>query len=284
MDTRNRKRWIGLFTLLVFTTSMLVGCSVDDDVSCPDEQPPEIPPVSTFVMDFSDFTESTLAQSPLKEAMPSTTGYPGSNWTWAAVNIFVWNTVLTVGLAIPVAAFVESFNHEPVQRTDGTWVWDYNFYVASVLYLAELHGKVTDDEVQWTMYISKQDAYSDFLWFSGESNLSATEGTWALNNSPDDPTPLVGILWHRDPDAGTADIRYTNIVPDGPENGGYIYYGTTGETPFDAFYDIYNKGQDNHTDIEWNRTTKAGRVRDPLHFGDGDWHCWDSNRDNAECQ
>ena len=64
------------------------------------------------------------------------------------------------------------------------------------------------------------------------------------------------------------------------ENGGYINYGITNETPYNAFYDIYNKGQDNHTNIEWNRTTKEGRVKDAQHFLDAVWHLWDSNLDD----
>ena len=58
---------------------------------------------------------------------------------------------------------------------------------------------------------------------------------------------MIGIEWHRDTEAGTADIKYTNIVPGGPENGGYIHFGVTGGYPHDAFYDIYNKGKENHT-------------------------------------
>jgi len=46
-----------------------------------------------------------------------------------------------MGLVIPVAAFLESSDHEPVRQTDGTWVWSYNFNANTVLHLAQLHGK-----------------------------------------------------------------------------------------------------------------------------------------------
>jgi hypothetical protein len=57
----------------------------------------------------------------------------------------------------------------------------------------------------------------------------------------------------------------------------------TASTPYDAFYDIYNAGRDNHTNIEWNLDEKYGRVKDPFHFGDEDWHCWNNLLDDAPC-
>lgn len=279
------KRWISALTLLILAFSMFPGCGDDDESTTgPESEPPDIPPVSAFLMDFSDFPSSAQGRwAALARAEGAEGAGTKHNWTQAAARVFVWNILITVGLAVPVASFVEAFNHEPALQTDGTWVWSYNFYVAQVLHLAELHGKLEDDVVTWKMYISKQDAYTDFLWYEGESNVATTEGTWTLNHDPDDPYPLVGILWHRNPAEETADIKYTNIVPDGPENGGYIFYGITNEVDYDTFYDIYNKGQDNYTDIEWNRTTKDGRISDPAHYIDTDWHCWDTNLEDVEC-
>ena len=41
-----------------------------------------------------------------------------NNWNYAALNVGLWNVVLVVGLAIPVAAFVKSFEYKPVQNPD----------------------------------------------------------------------------------------------------------------------------------------------------------------------
>jgi hypothetical protein len=277
------KRWVSALILLVLAFSMFAGCGDDDGTTCCESKPPEIPPLSTFLMDFSDFPSTSEAWASLAGVEGVEGATTKHNWTQAAARIFIWNTLITVGLAVPLASFIEAFDHEPVRQTDETWVWSYNFYVSGILHLAQLHGKVEEDAVTWKMYISKQGAYSEFLWYEGESNLTGTQGTWTLNSNPDDPYPLVGILWHRNPDAGTADIKYTNIVPDGPENGGYIFYGITTEVPYDAFYDIYNRGVNNYTDIEWDRTSKAGRISDLAHYGDTDWHCWDGNLDDYDC-
>jgi hypothetical protein len=267
-------------TTAIIMVSLLSGCG-DDGGTGTGPSAPELPPISSFLMDFSDFAETDLVASP---GTAATGGISTKlNWSWAAGNVLVWNTLITVGLAVPTAAFVEAFHHEATRQPDGTWVWDYNFVAQSTVHLAELHGWIEGEEVNWEMYISKEGEYTDFLWYEGHSDLEVSEGTWTLYASPADPTCLIGIEWHRFPESGSGDIRYTNIVPEGPENGGYIFYGTTTDEPFDAFYDIYNKGLDNHTTIEWSRTTKTGRVLDSNHFGDADWHCWDSDLNDILC-
>ena len=37
---------------------------------------------------------------------------------------------------------------------------------------------------------------------------------------------------------------------------------------FRKCYDIYNKGQNNIIEIEWNLTTKDGHIKDSLYFSD----------------
>ncbi|OQX78371.1 MAG: hypothetical protein B6D61_05745, partial [Bacteroidetes bacterium 4484_249] len=205
------------------------------------------------------------------------------NWGWAATNVTVWNAVITLTLAVPIAAFYESFNHEGVYdpATD-SWVWSYNFNAGGI-YLAELHASLVAGGVKWEMYISKNNTYNDFLWYSGITNLNNTAATWELNHKPEDPTPFVLIEWERDIQNENANIKYTNVIPNGSENGGYITYGIENDSILDAFYQIYNKGQDNITDIKWNRTTKNGQVRDEKHFGDFEWKCWDENLMDIIC-
>lgn len=278
------KRLVAIATALAMVAFLLAGCGSDDGDGGTGPEPvqPQIPPPSSFVMDFSDFN-SGQPYEPLRGEDPVDGKESNANWSWAAGNVLLWNTIIMVGLAVPVASFLEAFNHEPTRQPDGTWIWDYNFMVDGIVHLAELHGRVVEETVQWEMYISKEGEYEDFLWYSGVSALDATEGTWTLFNNPTSATPFVGIEWHWYSQLETGDIKYTNIVPGGPDNGSYIFYGTFEEGTYNAFYDIYYVSLDNHTQIEWNRTTKAGRVSDPNHFGDSDWHCWDSNLQDVPC-
>lgn len=266
---RNLFLVLGLVSItMVFLTT---GCKEKD------EPAPNLPPQSSFIMDFSDFSnpDDTLANRGIANY---------NNWGYSYGTVVVWNTLLTVGLAVPVASFIESFNHEAVYHPDeNNWTWSYNVTVGFVVYEAELTGYLETDSVVWEMRITKGNEYSDFLWYHGKSAISQAEpgGWWILRENPAASNDLLRIDWQESGD-GTAEISYTNVRPGDPENGGYIYYGTT-LVYFDRFYDIYNKGQDNLTEIEWSSVNIDGRVKDPNHFGDDLWHCWDTNLMDVEC-
>jgi hypothetical protein len=252
---------------IIFMTD---GCKKDENKTAPD-----LPPKSSFVMDFQDFShpEDTLASREIETY---------KNWGFSYANVAVWNAIITVGLAIPVASFVESFNHEAIYHPDqNNWTWSYNFVVNTIPYEAVLTGYIQTDSVVWEMRITKGGAFTDFLWYHGKSAVAGTGGFWILLNNPDVPQELLRIDWNKNSD-GTSDIRYTNIVPGGAENGGYIFYGTT-TADFDRFYHIFNKGQDNLTEIEWSSVVKNGHVRDPRHYIDDLWHCWDSTLKDIVC-
>ena len=236
---------------------------------------PTIPPAETFVISFEDFQET--------DGLTTLATGNQSNWDYAAGVVGVWSIIIKGGLAVPVAAFRASFHNIPLQLDDGSWLWDYSVNVGGSIYTAELHAQFITEGVRWAMNISKEGEYEDFLWYYGECDLPATEGFWILRKSPAEPTDLLQIDWSRNISAGTHAVKYTNVVPDGPENGGYIDTKYTDGVPCDHIWDIYNKGQDNHTYIEWSKTTSEGRVKDLNHFGDDDWHCWDSSRLNISC-
>ncbi|NOX60246.1 MAG: hypothetical protein GXP29_15490 [Planctomycetes bacterium] len=242
------------------------------------EEAPKIPPASTFVIDFSDFEQED--EGPVLR----TRGVLArENWGFAATSAFIWNVILTVNLAVPVASFVESFNNEPTLGPDGVWSWNYSFTAVGVLHSAELQGQINGANITWNMFISKDGEFTDFNWFSGTSDLLGTQGSWTLNKDPDDPTPFIEITYNRDEAANTADIRYTNVIPDSADNGGFIFFAITTDEPFDANYQIFRKAADETTDIEWSRATKDGRVMDEARFGDTEYHCWDEALVDMDC-
>jgi hypothetical protein len=285
MTQQRRHPAARLLVLPLLAALWLGGCS-EDSTEPETGEPPAIPPASTFVLDTASFPDTSSVgaangATPIEAAVASAArSLSYQNWGWAALNVAVWNTIITVTLAVPVAAFVESFNHEPVQQLDGSWVWSYDFSIVQVQYSAELHGALDATGVQWDMYISQQGGYADFLWYSGHSDFLVTEGWWTLNKNPEEPVQFIGIEWHRAQDGSTGDIKYTNIEPGAAGNGGYIHYGIT-TSLYDAFYDIYHVESDNHTEIDWSRATWEGRVKDPAHFGDEEWHYWDSNLEDS---
>jgi hypothetical protein len=272
MKTLRGRTLLHLFLVLVIAVLTVAGCNNASGA-------PTIPPVETLVIPFEDFETSGLA-------LLADTGNH-SNWDFAALTVGIWSTIITVGLAVPVAAFRASFQHTPVQQDDGSWIWSYSVSIGGSVYTAKLHAQFTTEVitegVHWSMNISKEGEYQDFLWYYGECDLPATEGFWILKQSPTNSTDLLRIDWSRNISTGTHAIRYINIVPGGPENGGYIDVQYTKGIPYDYIWDIYNKGQDNHTYIDWSSTTREGRVQDLNHFDDNDWHCWNSTRINVTC-
>ncbi len=261
--------------ILLILTIFFVGCNKEETPIL--DPAPDIPPKSTMIMDFADFTE------PDTTLFKSTTTY--QNWGWAATNIVVWNVAITINLAVPVASFHEAFNHEGVFDPEtNSWVWSYNFMAGGVAHLAKLNASLVSEGVQWEMYISKNNHYTDFLWYSGLSNLTNTHGYWNLNNKPQEPFEYLHIEWNRDIENETADVKYSNVIPGNANNGSYIHYGITNELPYNTFYDIFSVSQNNINNIEWNRENKNGRIRDEIHFGDFEWKCWDTSLLDTDCE
>ncbi|MCP4580312.1 MAG: hypothetical protein GY839_01745 [candidate division Zixibacteria bacterium] len=266
------------YFLIAICAILVLALACEKDPTEPDVEGPDIPPISTFLMDFSTFpdTAATLAK-------PSST-LTYENWILARFTTLFWNVVILAHAAIPVAAYAESFQHTPEQQEDGSWVWSYSVDVGDSTYTAELHASTDADGINWEMYLSLVDGYTDFLWFTGQHNLLYTEGTWRLYKDPDDPVEFVDIEWHRSLANSTADIKYTNIEVGTDGYSGFIFYGITEETPYDAFYDIFNAAEDRNTDIEWNLETYAGHIRDETHYEDTLWHCWDETLNDVDCE
>lgn len=259
------------FTLAIIFSS----CSKDESAPGPT---PDLPPASSFVMEFSDFENADTTKS-----FKSSLGY--QNWGYSASNVLVWNTVISITFAVPVAAFYESFHHEGVWDPGlNAWVWSYNFIAVGVTHMAQLRGSLVEGGVKWEMYISKNNAYNDVLWYWGISNLTNTEAEWHLNANPQNLEEIIAIEWNKNIETGEANIKYTNVEAGDEEEGGYIIYGIADGEYYNAFYDIYSAKLDNLLEIQWHRTLKYGRVKNELRFSDTNWHCWDENLLDVICE
>jgi hypothetical protein len=235
------------------------------------DSPPDLPPQYSLSVN-ADFPQNNTTQAAGTVTIQST-----GNYANAAANVLVGNAILVGNLLIPVAAFLESFNHFPTLRSDNTWVWSYAVRYAGVIYTAELHAQVDGDNVYWDMYVTKPGEYLDFNWFSGVSARDGSTGTWTLRKDPTDAKDYLYIEWTHDKSSDTGTARYTNVLEGGSENGSYIYYGTTTDQSYNAFYNIYSVSADNLVQIQWNRSSHAGRITNPAHYTDSDWHYWDEN-------
>lgn len=259
-------------------------------MSCEDEDnseltgAPEIPPASTFVMDFDSFP-ATAGQSDHPPLIPvkGQETCAQDNFNHAAFFVGFWNLAIAVNMIVPMAAYGTALQQTAEQQADGSWHWSYDFGAANQQYSARLECLVDEAGFNWNMYISQDQTFDQYHWFSGWSNLTLTGGTWTLNRSPEEPEPYIGIEWQRTAATDLREIRYTNIVPNAPANGGYIWHGIVAGLMYDAFYDIYGAEEDRLLETEWNRDAQAGRVRDEVFFGDADWRCWDETLQDIDC-
>lgn len=236
------------------------------------ESPPELPPIESFITDFSDFN--------INKALGDST-----NWKFAAENVGLWNTLISSRLSVPVASYIEAVNsHTPIYQSDDTWLWEYSFSdLLNNMYTAKLYGTLKTETVNWEMFISKEETYLDFLWYTGISHIDGSKVNWILFDDPHSATKLLSIEYNEISN-NTENIKYTNIIPVDTETGAYILYGNDRNTDLNAYYHIFNKGKDNLIEIEWNQTSKNGRVKDFNKFDDNEWHCWDGSLQNTVCE
>lgn len=265
-----------LYSLLLTLLLPMAACKETQ----PGDQAPAIPPTNTMIMEFDQFPSDTTASAGSSTTLslqssavqPQAVTYDA--FINATANVAVWSTLLKIGLAIPVAAFKESFRHQPSLRSDNVWVWTYAVKVQGIIHTVELHATLSEDVVDWEMYVTKPGFYLDFNWISGTSARDGSNGSWLIRDNPDAPQPVLDIQWSRDVSQGLGQISYTNVKPNDADNGAYISYGVIDNPDYDAFFDIYQKAKGNLVEIEWNRATHNGRINNPDAFADMNWHYW----------
>lgn len=271
------------FLTAAFLTFVLTQSCQKTELLDPYEGKPA-PTLPTKEMFFINLSEFDQFNGPTDDAVVDRTV---NNFSHAAGNVFVWNTLLTIPLILPTLAFEESFNHDPVYQGMGVWLWSYQFTDnAGGIYQAELYGELlVNDEVKWDMYISKVGSFSHVHWYTGIVAIDNSYANWTLNFDPYDTKPFMNIQYQQDNGSGVASIRYTNVIPGDLNNGSYIEYKEGDVVPgeYDRGYDVFIISNNNLLEINWNSILKNGRVKDPLFFGDDNWHCWDNNLQDVNC-
>jgi hypothetical protein len=237
----------------------IAGCEKDKK----DEAPP-LPPLTSMVIDLNGFNTGKVTGT-------------YNNIGMAVGAVLYWNSMLTLGLAIPVASYTEAFNHEAVRVDNDTWQWTYDVEVNDTLVTAVLTADVTGEMVNWEMSVSKQDDFQDFVWYTGICDILATSGTWTLYKSPDDPTELIGITWNHDYDKDTFDVEYLDISG-GQYDGSYISFEMTEDPVFNAVYEVHNALQQTTLTIHYNTETHEGNITNGINT-----YCWAADYKDIAC-
>lgn len=259
------RKFFIIASLLAFVT-MWSSCSKDETANAP-----AIPPSESMVMSFEAFKNT-------KSEM-----FTNKNFATAVIHAGIWNTVIAITLAVPVTAFNESFKHQMVVKEENTWAWPYDFSLGNMLYNAELTATYDEGKYYWQMKISKVGGFQNYVWFTGEMNEDGTSGFWVLNESQIIQSPFLKITWEKDASGKINMVKYESVKTSAPSYGSSITYGITNSTDLNAYYTIENAQNNNDVFIEWNSTLHNGRIKDIQTFGDQNWHCWDTMKQDTSC-
>ncbi|MDA7501650.1 hypothetical protein N8482_00080 [Chitinophagales bacterium] len=241
---------------------------------------PSLPPVEIHEMPVNEIAEA-------ENTMEDPTGEISySHWIHSGVNVAVWNTVITLNMAVPIAAFKTALNGQGSFIGDNTFQWNYNYTAPLNLggktYQIVLTGQYINNfqDVLWTMSASQAGAFSNFVWYTGVVSVNHNSSEFTLYSRPNNPEETVSVSFERN--GSDASLRFTNIVPNNAANGQYIEYRSTTDGSFNRAFDLQLEAG-NLLEIEWNAPENDGRVRHESHFADSEWHCWNSAKINVNC-
>lgn len=238
-------------------------------VSCdkePVEDRPELPPLESLVMDFSDFDTQPGGNKG--------TAYAYENFMHSYLTVLFWNTASAVTLALPVAAYAVALQQDAVYLGDHTWEWSFDFPLNSINYSAILTGaRINNEEFSMEMVIALAAAPElGVKWFDGVVRYDHTQATWNLFK--EGSVKVLTADWNKDFETEEADLKYTYVESGHAENGSFIMLEYMPDEFYDAAYSISLVA--GLTDIQWNTFTIEGRVMAPAKFEDNEWHCWDT--------
>lgn len=271
------KKLLSLTLIIILSTGFLTNCKKDKG------QPPVLPPEESMSIDFSNFDSGKKSA----ELISDQKGTVNSNWEFAALVAGFWKLIINTTLFVPVVSFKLAIDQVPVNIAEKTWQWSYNVSAANVTYKARLTGQTRSTDVLWKMFITKEGtgSFPEFVWFEGTSKLDGTGGQWILNESALSQVPMLQIDWTK---TGTSigNIKYSYVKNGDALKTSTIEYGlTTGS--FNAYYNIhyYNSTLVRFSDVnvEWNTSTRNGRVKSSDYLTGNSWFCWNEQRINITC-
>jgi len=268
------KRIILSVLIVIIAPGIFFSCKKDKG------NPPVLPPYESMVIDFSNFT----SQKKSATAAPSGKGTESSTWQFAAGVAGVWNSLISSNITVPLAAFESAVNYSPEYVSENLWQWSYSFNIGQDSYKAKLQGNISTNSVSWNLSITLEGTggFTDFTWLNGTSKTDGSGGQWIFKQSVQDAVPLFQTDWTKSGDQ-VISVKYTYLKNDSNKDS-YINYLTQTSSNFDSSYNIhFSDGMYSDADIEWNVTTRDGRLRCLDYLQDENWYCWDTNKINKLC-
>ena len=268
------------FLCVAAIATMLASCAKENDI---DQltQAPNLPNVESMVLPLDILNELDTVGIAEEGEVEFRASY--KNWTYAAVNLFVWNSIVLAEMAIPIATLAEAFNHDPYEEGNA-YVWAYDIQDEGDHYFLKLYATLgdSDNEIDWKMVVDLEGKYSDFTFYTGTTTMGERNASWTIYGAPQNPFPFLQVDYEVVSNE-EATIRYTNVIPGHKDQGNYIEARSYASGEMSRHYDINKGSAEDFLQIRWNEPNHYGQVSEQKHFGDNDWHCWDELGRDTSC-
>ncbi len=263
MKTNRGLRIFRPAAILLAVSLLIVSTSCDKE---PVENRPELPPLESLTMTFADF------DTPISATKAS--GEPHLHFNYAFASLAFWSGATAVTMALPVAAYAYALEQGVEYLGDNSWEWAYSFQWSGLDYTATLNAtRINNEEFSMEMLIALSATPEQAVrWFDAVVRYDHTQADWTIYK--DGSVEVLEIAWTRDFELGDASLLYTYVEPEMVETGSYISYDFDPLEVYDASFTLSRST--GVTLIQWNTTSKEGRVQDEAKFGDAEWMCWDS--------
>jgi hypothetical protein len=268
------KKIIVFCLIIIISAGLFMTCKKDKGNA------PVLPPFESMYIDFSNFTSLKKSFTIHQDGK----GTESSTWQFAASIAGIWNDLITSSIAVPLAAYDSAAKYSAGYVSENLWQWSYDFTFDGVDYKSVLQGEVSTNSVSWKMYLTKNisGGYTDFLSLSGTSETDGSGGQWIFYQSPQSSVEIFQTDWTKSGDLVTG-VKYTYLIND-PNKDSFINYLIDTNSDLDAGYNIhFSDGTYSDSDIEWNTTTRHGRLKCLDYLQDENWYCWDNNKINKVC-
>ncbi|NPA45453.1 MAG: hypothetical protein GXO49_07960 [Chlorobi bacterium] len=245
-----KKNYISILFLLFIS-----ACVPDPKVA------PPIPSEESMSFDFSFFEQSNKDDG---------------NFLFASEKVLFWKPFIEDSILLQRNILINALQNNLEYQKEDTWLSNFSFNLDET-YLTDFFGVVEVDTVFYKAFLSfdtiKQETFLD-----GKAYQDNKMGEWFFNKLQVEEGELVNskmmtVLWDI---VDSKHIKFTNNQA-GENNLNYIYYIDSVDNEYNAYVDIYDKGNENHSIIQWNKLNKNGRIQDNLRFNNNDWHYWDNN-------
>lgn len=253
---------------------LLVFSSCDDDPSSVNDEPPQLPPVESLEVDFSNFENQQKQTQPQIES--------SDNFHRAVTTAVIMKAAVEFNLAIPRALLTAARNADAELNEDEQWEWNFSKSTDGKTFGVRLVGSHEgENTVNWQFFVTNsQLGLNDHLFFSGTTNSDGTEGVWTYYSLQDTESQeeVSRIEWTVNSEEDVQ-LRLEVISDRSGNHGDFIDYTFDGTLKTAIYYD---SSEDQETTIQINVDNKAGYIIAPG-YNNGNKACWNENFQDITC-